>query len=224
MATPNDTTTSNTTPSGAGYPDEVLPSLVELFDPPSHSMCEFGDIMLVIEDGYHPQLRLRVNSCILSSTSNIFRALLRGCFAEGAAIRAGETREVYMNDHPTPMLALCQLLHHKPVEPALKTSDILEFALLVDKFDCVQPLKHATDSMLGLFDADAHSHTLGHEMVASAFILDQPTHFRRFTKALVHRSQGIYAPFLDPELQAITVEHLPATFTSKYQERSVLYH
>jgi hypothetical protein len=38
-------------------------------------------------------------SSILASTSKVFGAPLRGCFAEGEAIRAG-TREIYMTNYP----------------------------------------------------------------------------------------------------------------------------
>jgi hypothetical protein len=179
-------------------------------------MCEFGDIMLVIEDGVNKQLKLQVNSCILASTSKVFRALFRGCFAEGEAIRSG-TREVYMNDQPTPMLALCQLLHFNTVEPAVKISGLIDFALLVDKFDCVEALKHATDSILGQFEPEAYCDALNHDLIASAYILDQPTHFRRFSKVLVRCSVSHYRPDLDPRLQDLAIEHLPASFTCKSQ-------
>jgi hypothetical protein len=198
-----------------------LPSVAELFEPSSQNMCEFGDILLVIEDGYHPQLRLKVNSCILASTSKVFRTLLRGCFAEGEAIRAG-TREVYMNDHPRPMLALCQLLHLKPVEPTLDHWDMLEFALLVDKFDCVQPLRHATDGLLGDVDLTKSSPIL-HDLTASAYILDQPSHFRRFTKAVVLESRDNYSPEPELQLQCATIEHLPALFKGELAHRYVRF-
>jgi hypothetical protein len=208
MATANPPTAGFATASNAQHPDDILPSLAELFDPSSHDMCEFGDIMLVIEDGYHPQLKIKVSSCVLASTSKVFRTLFRGCFIEGEAIRAG-TREIYMNDKPAPMLALCQLLHLKPVEPAVRESEFLEFALLVDKFDCVQALKPATDSMLGQFTLSV---PCSYDFIVSAFILDQPKHFRSSTKALV-----LYSQDLDPvgEPDELVREHLPENFLGK---------
>ena len=214
MANPTGTIPAQTAPSDIQYLDDVLPSLVELFESASKSMCEFGDIMLVIEDGRHPQLKLQVNSCILASTSKVFRTLLRGCFAEGEAIRSG-TREIYMNDKPAPMLALCQLLHLKPVEPAVDEADLIDFAMLVDKFDCVQGFKHATDGMLGHFDPDVYCESVRHDLVASAYILDQPAHFRRFTKSVVLHATGLYSPESDPQVQSLTIEHLPASFMGK---------
>jgi hypothetical protein len=207
MATANPPTAGYTTPSTAQHPDDILPSLAELFDPSSRDMCEFGDIMLVIEDGYHPQLKIKVSSCILASTSKVFRTLFRGCFIEGEAIRAG-TREIYMNDKPAPMLALCQLLHLKPVEPAVRERDVLEFALLVDKFDCVQALKPATDSMLGHMPLRG---PYSFDLIASAFILDQAKHFRSSTKVLV-----LYSQDLDPVrvTDYLIREHLPEDFMS----------
>jgi len=216
MAEPISTTLSQVTPDDPQYLDDVLPSLVALFEPASQSLCEFGDIMLVVEDGRHKQLKLQVNSCILASTSKVFKTLFRGCFAEGEAIRSG-TREVYMNDNPHPMLALCQLLHLRPLEPALDEPGLIDFALLVDKFDCVEALKHATLGILGQFDPDGWCDHIKHDLIASAYILDQPTHFRRFTKSLVRQSASHYRPDLDPQLQDLTIEHLPASFMSKSQ-------
>jgi hypothetical protein len=218
MADQRTTSRAHTTCSDTLYLDDVLPSLVELFEPASQSMCEFGDIMLAIEDGRHPQLRMQVNSCMLASTGKVFKTLLRGCFAEGEAIRSG-TREIYMNDNPTTMLALCQLLHLKPVVPAMDEADLIDFAMLVDKFDCVEALKHSTDGLLGHFDSDAvHSDSVKYDLVASAYILDQPTHFRRLTKAVVRYSTSLYSPELDPQLQDLAIEHLPASFMCKLQD------
>jgi len=83
MANINPLSVGSAIPSNAQHPDDILPSLVELFDPSIHDMCEFGDIMLVIEDGYHPQMKIRVSSCMLSSTSKVFRKLFRGCLMKG---------------------------------------------------------------------------------------------------------------------------------------------
>jgi hypothetical protein len=208
MATANPPATYSFTSSDTQDPEDVLPSLAELFDPSVHDMCEFGDIVLVIEDGFHPQLKIKASSCILASTSKVFRTLFRGCFIEGEAIRAG-TREIYMNDKPAPMLTLCQLLHLKPVEPKVRERDILEFALLVDKFDCVQALKPATDSMLGHMPLRG---PYSFDLIASAFILDQAKHFRSSTKALVLNSQD-----LNPvgDIDELVREHIPEDFMGK---------
>ena len=208
MANVTPPTAGYTTPSDRQHPDDVLPSLVELFDPSIHDMCEFGDIMLVVEDGYHPQMKIRVSSCMLSSTSKVFRALFRGCFIEGQAIPAG-TREIFMNDKPAPMLAMCQLLHLRPVKPEVRERELLEFALLVDKFDCVQALKPATDSMLSQMNS---SSPYSYESIVSAFILDQPKHFRSSTKALVLYSQDLDPVGVTDELVS---EHLPEDFMGK---------
>lgn len=115
-----------------------------------------------------------------------------------------------MNDKQGPMLALCQLLHLKPVEPAVTQWTMLDSALLVDKFDCVEALKLATDGMPSRLPE-----TPFHDLIVSAHILDHPNHFRRFTRALVRQS-----PNIDPELAASqtsdsVLDHLPAAFQGK---------
>lgn len=110
-----------------------------------------------------------------------------------------------MNDKPAPMLALCQLLHLKPVEPAVTQWTMLDFALLVDKFDCVEALKLATDGMLSRMPE-----TPFHDLIVSAHMLDHPNHFRGFTKALVRQS-----PQIDPEdsqPNSPVLDHLPTNF------------
>lgn len=44
----------NLRPDSSHDLEDALPAFVELFDTFIHSVCEFGDITLVIEDGYHP--------------------------------------------------------------------------------------------------------------------------------------------------------------------------
>lgn len=114
-----------------------------------------------------------------------------------------------MNDKPAPMLAMCQLLHLRPVKPEVRERELLEFALLVDKFDCVQALKPATDSMLSQMNS---SSPYSYELIVSAFILDQSKHFRSSTKALV-----LYSRELDPVgvTDELVSEHLPEGFMGK---------
>jgi len=116
-----------------------------------------------------------------------------------------------MNDKPAPMLTLCQLLHLKSVEPIVKESKILEFALLVDKFDCIQALKPAMDSMLGQITS---STPYSYDLIVSAFILDQPQHFRSSTKAFVLHSPDLDTTETPSEYPSLFREHLPEPFMS----------
>jgi hypothetical protein len=204
--------------SDSQHSESILPSVVELFEPSTQGVCEFGDITLVIEDGFHPQLRLKVSSCMLANTSKVFRTLFRGSFAEAEAIRSG-TREVLLSDNPAPMLALCQMLHLKPVTPGVFADGMLDFALLVDKFDCVEALRPAIDSLLGGLDFEKRVFNRrepehAYDVIASVFILGQHKHFRSFTKTLVLCS-GDLCSLPSTEFPNSVHDHLPANFISK---------
>lgn len=82
---------------------------------------------------------------------------------------------------------------------------MLDFALLVDKLDCVEALKLATEGMLSRMPE-----TPFHDLIVSAYILDHPSHFRRFTRALVRHS-----PIFDSEdsqSSSPALDHLTASF------------
>jgi hypothetical protein len=177
-----------------GEPEqEDLPSLVGLFEPATEVACTFGDITLVVNDGFHPQLRIKVSSCTLASASKVFEVLFSKRFAEGRSIQAGN-REVQVTDIPRPLLAMCQLLHHKAVDPPVTEETILDLALLVDKYDCVEPLRHAMFSivthLLPSKDDEWGVHQLYTRLMTAAYLVDQPGLFRSCTSELVMRSNN----------------------------------
>ena len=89
-------------------------------------------------------------------------------------LRSNANDTAHWQNKPAPMLAICQLLCLKSVEPVIRESEILEFALLVNKFGCVQALKPATYSMLDQINS---SSPYSYDLIVSAFILEQPKHF-----------------------------------------------
>lgn len=94
-------------------------SFIELFAPSSETVCEFGDVILVADDGFHPIIKIRVSSCILVGASKVFKVLFSKRFAEGHTMRthpqeAGPT-EIQIKDLPQTLLLLCKLLHLQDV-------------------------------------------------------------------------------------------------------------
>ena len=77
-----------TIPPGSGAPGEQqdkisvedqdgeLSSFMSLFDSPDESVCEFRDVTLVAQDGFHPRMKIEVSSCILASSSRVFKLSL----------------------------------------------------------------------------------------------------------------------------------------------------
>lgn len=178
---------------------EDLPCFVSLFETPDESVCEFGDVVLIADDGFHPQLKIRCSSCILRSSSKVFRILLGPRFAEGQALRSG-TNELTLADDPRALLLLCQMLHRQTQPPhiALDSNILLDFALTVDKYDCVQTLH---DSIYVYFEGvvelneDSTIRRIRDALITASFVLDQPKLFRRQTRALVlEETLSIWSP------------------------------
>ena len=135
-----DNTESSTSTKAA---DDAFPDFLSLFEPTEENVCEFGDINLVADDGFHPPSKIRISSCILASSSKPFKALFSKKFSEGfvADMRnAAAPHEVQIQDPPKPLSHLCRLLHHKPVvqdlarrlNGDLSASEMLDLAVIAD--------------------------------------------------------------------------------------------
>jgi len=150
MATP----TSITLPaSQVGEVDEDYLSFTALFEPSENTVCQFGDILLVADDGFHPPLGLRVSSCILAMSSKVFKALFGRKFSEGQTSCGGKgenPRKVKVSDAPRAMTLLCKLLHLQciDVDDHLSEGDLVDLAVIADKYDCVQALHSASSELL----------------------------------------------------------------------------
>lgn len=155
----------DTAPAGAesanGHPidhfpehsDEELPSFVSLYETPDENLCEFGDVVLVADDGFHPRLKIRVSSCVMACFRKVFRTLFSSRFAEGQSLRAGVS-EIKLADNPTSLLVLCHYLHRQGhLSGKLASSNaLLDYALIVDKYNCVNALKPEHDTLSDFLD------------------------------------------------------------------------
>ncbi|KAM0720440.1 hypothetical protein Q7P37_004576 [Cladosporium fusiforme] len=169
------------------------PSLIELFRSPNEILCEFGDVVLIADDGFHPILKIRVSSCLLATASKVFKALFRGSFAEGEALRSSagsEPVDIYLRDQPQSLLALCELLHFRSDTQRLSPRSLFELALIADKYDCVGALRLVMSGMLK--DVPAADVTSLIFCIAVAYILDDAVGFRELTQKLVLESPGLF--------------------------------
>ncbi|OQO10496.1 hypothetical protein B0A48_03793 [Cryoendolithus antarcticus] len=198
--------------------EDDTPSLIELFQCPIETLCDFGDIILVCNDDFHPQLKIRVSSCILANSSNVFRALFSERFAEGHAVHTGETNEIHVVETPRVFLVMCSLLHHSTIdESKTPVVDLLELALLIDKYDCVKPLKSASCAMLQILLEPLANHYCVDEtdylhVATAAYIMDQPEAFVQSTKKLLRSYEGQHGA-----LDGRCVDLLPPTFFAAFQ-------
>lgn len=184
---------------------DKTPSLVDLFRSPNEILCEFGDVTLIADDGFHPILKIRVSSCILSTASKVFTALFSKNFAEGQALRKdaadGQSIELHMGDRPADLLALCKLLHFRGDVWAMAAQSFFGLALIIDKYDCVESLRQFTHSVLMTVKEDSWLQTDSLiYYIAAAFVLDDPDGFRALTQQLVLASPRMFLPHYDERI------------------------
>jgi hypothetical protein len=156
-------------------------------EPLTKVVCDIGDVLLVADDGSHPPLRIQASSVLLSTASKVFRALFRGSFAESEAIRnaAGNPVEIRVSDAPAEMLLLCQLLHLQGDLETVRHQRFLDLALIIDKYDCAQALRHVIISKFATLDLCGDDQVEHVCYLAAAWILDQPKFFRGLSKEIV---------------------------------------
>ncbi|KAK4619298.1 hypothetical protein CLAFUW4_10882 [Fulvia fulva] len=180
---------ADTTATANSADVDILPDFISLFEPAQEdSVCDFGDIILVADDGFHPVLKLRVSSCILANTSTFFKALFSKKYAEGQRQAGPGPREITIKDKPSALTSLCCLLHHKdPAKSAQEKklkwddSDLYDLAVIADKFDCVEAIRLQTET----FFSAVHG-----------------AYFRECTKYLVQHFNLIAKKDIDEQLQA----------------------
>ena len=125
--------------------DEAPLDLYTLFEPNEDCICEFGDVVLVINDGFHPVQKLRVSSCVLAMSSKVFKALFSKQYSEGSNGKdrsSSKPYEIELQDAPTPMKHLCRLLHLEGVSGSeLEVSTLLPSNF--SEFDCFDGNLHS---------------------------------------------------------------------------------
>lgn len=189
LATMADSILGTSTSQADAELEETLTSMANMYEPHKERLCDFYDVCLIVEDEKHPAIHIEVSSVVLSMASPVFKAMFSGKFAE-----AKQSEISLKDDNPTAMLVLCRLLHHLSVDlEDLKPWDnwnvterytLLDFAVLADKYDCAETLKHYAISKFYEFreKKDRQSWT---KVAAAAYIFDQPAHFKFFTSKMV---------------------------------------
>jgi hypothetical protein len=162
-------------------------------EPLTTILCNTGDVLLIADDDSRPPLRMQVSSVLLSTASKVFRALFNGAFAEGEAVRnaAGIPVEIRVSDAPCDLLLLCQLLHFQGDLDKVRHQRFLDLALIIDKYDCAQALRHAIISKFATLELGGLEQAEHVCYLAAAWVLNQPKYFRDLSREIVtHYEQG----------------------------------
>jgi hypothetical protein len=128
-----------------------------------------------------------VSSCILATASKVFKALFSNRFAEGKAMRAEHQTpsEILIKDTPKDLLLLCKLLHWQGDSRPSSHRQLRGFALTVDKYDCVEAMRHISWSLFNPISLDDLSEHELYDLVTAAYFLDQPESFQKLTHQIV---------------------------------------
>ncbi|KAI5357014.1 putative SKP1/BTB/POZ domain superfamily protein [Septoria linicola] len=158
-----------------------------------------GDVILLV--GTEDKQRHQVSSATLSSISPVFKALLGPHFREGQQPRSSSNPVSISlpDDESDDMHRLCQIAHLKFEEglESLYCDDILQLAVLVDKYDCSALLQPQS---AGIFLSWLLNHPPGHvsftpvsiwRIALAAFLMRSMQAFRDATeKIIVHTTAG----------------------------------
>ena len=144
-----------------------------------------GDVLLLLKEK-----EIRVSSKVLSLVSKVFSAMFGpDRFAEGVALKEHGSCQVALSDDDTEaMLAMCQVLHHRPQEVAcdIDSGFLKKIAILADKYECTNALSlwaqvQTTDLRSQLNRYEGKDITL----LFVAYTLDLAEHFSEITRRII---------------------------------------
>jgi hypothetical protein len=160
-----------------------------------------GDVILVVGN---ENARLRVNSQSLRSASKMFGAMFGPDWLEGQRLSKELPTEVALPyDDVGAMRTICCVIHHRndlvPENPT--TKEVLQIAIVVDKYDLKVALKFA---ILEWLKPRSHPHRVvleerGH-LLAAAFLLNSSETFITYTNRLLLTNSRSYLGLMKDEL------------------------
>ena len=156
-----------------------------------------GDVILVVGP---TRRRLRVRSSSLRDVSDHFRAMFGPDFSEGQDLSADRPKEVsWPDDDADAVEVICNVIHHRnnAVPETLDHAKVFKIAVTSDKCLCVVAMKHASTRLLEPTETMDIS-GLG-QLMASAYLLDNPRAFSEITLAMILRHGGSYLELAEPD-------------------------
>lgn len=160
-----------------------------------------GDVFLVVGP---EQLKLRVHSLILKTTSKPFTAMLGPNWTKDHdQPNIDKPMEIPLpEDNAISIKYICAITHYQNqmVPETLAAQDVLEIAITADKYDVVDALALAIRPWLRACDKSAAELML---LATAAYLFRSPQAFREITKALVLDYDGSYLPLLTEQIEGI---------------------
>jgi hypothetical protein len=153
-------------------------------------IAETGDVFLVIGP---EKLKLRVQSLILKATSKPFAAMLGPNWTKDREQSCQEKpMEILLpEDNAASLKYICAVTHSRSqmIPEDLSAQDILDIAIVADKYDFVDALEMANRSWLRICEKNEAGNMA---LMAAAYVLRNAQAFRQASKALVMDYAGSY--------------------------------
>lgn len=175
-----------------------------------------GDVYLLVgPEG--SQVRPKVSSTLLAIASPYFKTLFGPRFKEGPESAAGKDIEL-KHDDPRAFKLLCEILHmrYELTGSALTADELLEFAIVADKYDCTRPVALVLKTLFPDTPTGSMSFIDVGKLASAAYLLNHPQLFQQLT-------EDITRFFTDDFLDFVTLpcgQHMPAI---AWGERFICY-
>jgi hypothetical protein len=176
-------------------------------------IVEDGDIILECAGGG----KIQVSSTVLQYASPVFAAMLSRKFSEGQSARSSTDPKAIAvpEDNFEAMRQLCAVIHLKSRETLAMDNHpieelgrrLLQFSILVDKYDCVESLYLQNETLLGRSARREADTTPPFECMAdfavSAYLLRQEVYFALFTRRLIMRYNDHFSALCNHNISQI---------------------
>jgi hypothetical protein len=165
------------------FPEGMDTATLESMEDRLTDICPDGDVVLIIgADG----IRLRVSSQYLISASKIFASMFGPHWLEGQSLSKHSPTDILLpEDNAEAMRTICCVIHHRNdmLPEDLTAKDVLQIAILVDKYDLRVALNFAMQVWLKPRSQVEMVET--GRLLAAAFLLNSAEAFISHSKALV---------------------------------------
>lgn len=159
-------------------------------------LCSHSDLFLLVGPD---KLPIGVDARTLRRVSNVFEAMFKPPWLESTKLaenRISPPELVLPEDDFRAMNVICCIIHHRNdlVPSDISASDILQVAIVADKYDMLTALKYATAEWLKKRPkpktAEAEAILFMGHLLAAAFLFHEPEHFLRLSLEMLFNFSG----------------------------------
>lgn len=161
-------------------------------------LCPHSDLFLVVGPNKQP---IGVDARTLRRVSNVFEAMFKPPWLESTKLaenRISPPELVLPEDDFRAMNVICCIIHHRNdlVPSDISASDILQVAIVADKYDMLTALKYPAAEWLKQKPkpktAEAEAILFMGNLLAAAFLFREPVEFGRLSLELLFNYSGSY--------------------------------